>query len=223
MRSRAVLILVVGLLLLGLILQTGENNRARKASTYHNLLRFHVIANSDHRRDQEAKYLVRDALVSFLKPQLEKAAGYNEAREIVLENRRQIASIARETLDNAGFKYPVRVLIGRFTFPARAYGNIVLPAGGYEAVRVVLGEGKGANWWCVLFPPLCFVDISSTNVGMSDSGKGIQEVVAGEQLHRIENIENKEESGWPGPVHFRFRVLDWLRNESGHLARIINS
>jgi len=209
----------MGLLLLGLILQTEKNNQAREAYTYHNLIRFHVIANSDQQRDQHVKYLVRDALVNFLKPKLEKAASCDEAREIVLENRREITRIARETLDRAGFKYPVRVLIGRFTFPARAYGDVVLPTGGYEAVRVVLGEGKGANWWCVLFPPLCFVDISSANVGMSDYGKEVKETVAGKQLHSIE----KNETGSPGTVNLRFRVLDWLRDETGHLARIISS
>ncbi len=218
MKRRLVLILVM--LLLGLILQTGKNNHTRKAYTYHNLIRFHVIANSDHQRDQRVKYLVRDALINFLRPKLEKASSCDEAREIVLENRREIARIARETLDSAGFKYPVQVLIGRFTFPARAYGDVVLPAGGYEAVRVVLGEGKGANWWCVLFPPLCFVDISSSNVGMSDYSKEVEEAVAGEQL---QSIENKNETGWSGPVNLRFRVLDWLRDETGHLARIISS
>lgn len=211
MKTRNVLILLIVLFCLWLTLKAGRYiNEAGRFYDYNRLIRFHVIANSDRQRDQDVKYRVRDALIAFLRPKLEKVTSYEEARRILLNNRSEIARIAHETLREAGLDNSVDVMIGRFTFPARAYGGVVLPAGEYEAVRVVLGEGKGANWWCVLFPPLCFVDIAGYDLDkmskMSNSGKEVKETTAA-----------------GGPVSLRFRLLDWIRNESGHLAKIISS
>lgn len=208
MKTRNVLILLIVLFCLWLTLKVGKhNNETGGFYDCNRLIRFHVIANSDRQRDQDVKYRVRDALIAFLRPKLEKVTSYEEARRTLLNNRSEIARIARETLREAGLDNSVNVMIGRFTFPARAYGGVVLPAGEYEAVRVVLGEGKGANWWCVLFPPLCFVDIAGYDVDkMSNSGKEVKETTAAGE-----------------PVSLRFRLLDWIRNESGHLAKIISS
>lgn len=214
MRRRTGLVLLVICLLLGVssYLMQGSG-LVRKAYTSDNLIRFHVIANSDDRGDQRIKYLVRDALVTYLKPKLKKASSYREARQIVLEHREELAGIARQVLENAGYRYPVKVEVGRFDFPARAYGELVLPAGGYEAVRVVLGEGKGANWWCVLFPPLCLVDISGAPLSSHATDSLTEEAVAGQLPDPVV----------PEGVDLRFRVWDWLQDEGGYLARLINS
>lgn len=216
MRRRVGIIVVIGLMLAGLIFQN-EKAQVKKAYTYHNLIRFHVIANSNEQKDQDVKHLIRDLLVNYLKPELEKAAGYEEARRIVMQNRGQIADIARETLAGAGFSYPVEVQVGTSTFPTRAYGDLVLPAGEYEAVRVVLGDGQGANWWCVLFPPLCFVDISGSDFGMSEINEEVQDAAA--KSFRDDSFEKRTDNNSAG---IRIRVLDWLRDETGYLARRIS-
>lgn len=126
------------------------------------LIRFHVIANSDTLEDQAMKRAVRDRLVSVIGNQFEQAQNIEEAREIILANQDLILQEARQEVVNWGKSYEVRLAYGDFLFPTKSYGNFVLPAGEYEALRVIIGEGKGQNWWCVLFPPLCFVDISTS-------------------------------------------------------------
>ncbi|MGB9791006.1 MAG: stage II sporulation protein R [Thermacetogeniaceae bacterium] len=193
-----------------LALATGRDND-NGIYDYNKLIRLHVIANSDSKRDQDVKYHVRDALIDFLRPKLKGVSSFEEAKGILLENRCEIAEIARETLRREGFDYGAAVCIGRFAFPARAYGRIVLPAGDYEAVRIVLGEGKGANWWCVLFPPLCFVDISGYDLDNMSNNSGEKKIRA------------KETAAVGKPIMLRFRVLDWIRSEGEHLAKIISS
>jgi len=131
-----------------------------EAYNQHNLIRFHVIANSDSERDQELKRKVRDLIVKEMTPEFSKAKNLDEAREIAEGHLEKISSIAAEEVQAWGEDYPVSVQLGTFGFPVKTYGDLTLPAGNYEAVRVVIGHGQGANWWCVLFPPLCFVDVS---------------------------------------------------------------
>lgn len=130
------------------------------AYNQHNLIRFHVIANSDSDRDQALKRRVRDLVVEKMTPEFSKAKNLNEARRIARLHLEDIKEIARGEVKLWGTDYPVSVELGKFDFPVKTYGKLTLPAGSYEAVRVVIGEGQGANWWCVLFPPLCFVDVS---------------------------------------------------------------
>lgn len=125
------------------------------------LIRLHVLANSDSERDQQLKLRVRDSVIAYLAPYLEPATNVQQARQIVLAQQQQLAEIAKKTIAANGYDYPVTVQIGDFDFPLKAYGNLVLPAGKYEAVRILIGKAEGKNWWCVLFPPLCFIDMTN--------------------------------------------------------------
>lgn len=126
----------------------------------HELIRFHVIANSDSEMDQALKRKIRDRVVQQMTPEFAKAKNLTEARAVAEEHLAEIQAIAAKEVKAWGKSYPVKVQLGRFDFPVKSYGDLTLPAGNYEAVRVVIGQGQGANWWCVLFPPLCFVDVS---------------------------------------------------------------
>lgn len=126
----------------------------------HDLIRFHVIANSDSEMDQALKRKIRDLIVQQMTPEFAKAHNLSEARAVAKEHLAEIQAIAGKEVKAWGKGYPVKVELGRFNFPIKSYGDLTLPAGNYEAVRVVIGQGQGANWWCVLFPPLCFVDVS---------------------------------------------------------------
>ncbi|MFZ5899253.1 MAG: stage II sporulation protein R [Bacillota bacterium] len=134
------------------------SGKAVQAYSPDNLIRFHVIANSDSEADQALKLKVRDAVVQAMTPKVEGISSVEEAREVVRANVGMIQEVSREQVRRNGFDYPVRVYYGRYSFPDRVYGSWKVPAGEYEAVRVVIGEGSGQNWWCVLFPPLCFVN-----------------------------------------------------------------
>ena len=125
------------------------------AKIYDNVIRLHVISNTASQTDQEVKLLVRDAI-------LEKA-GYifsgkdiNQALEISRFSKDELTNIAKQVVLENGFDYDVRVELGRENYPIREYDGVTYPAGEYYSLRVVLGSGSGQNWWCVLFPPLCF-------------------------------------------------------------------
>lgn len=118
--------------------------------------RLHIIANSDSAADQALKLQVRDGVVAYLGPLLAEAETREQAEEIVVANLDQLEALAAGI--TADFGYGARAEVGQFAFPAKRYGEIYLPAGEYQALRLQLGEAAGHNWWCVLFPPLCFVD-----------------------------------------------------------------
>lgn len=136
------------------------------------LIRFHVIANSDSAADQALKFRVRDVIVQAMAPRFRQAKNIEEAREIAQANLGYMEQLAKQEICAAGKDYPVAVYLGHFQFPEKTYHlatagtpgertSLTLPAGEYEAVRVVIGRGTGANWWCVLFPPLCFVNLQN--------------------------------------------------------------
>lgn len=138
---------------------------AQESKLANSVLRLHVIANSDAPTDQALKMAVKDEIVAYMQAEFVNVDNAAEAKELAQKNRAQIKRIAQQKIKSCGYDYPVEVTIGEFAFPLKSYGNMVFPAGQYQAVRVVLGEGAGKNWWCVLFPPLCLV--SSADRGLS--------------------------------------------------------
>lgn len=122
------------------------------------VLRLHVIANSDAPDDQQLKLKVRDAILDFERTRLSGCKDNIEARAALMRNGSELISTVENVLIANGRDYGVQLMIGNYVFPEREYGYITYPEGEYEALKVVLGEGKGQNWWCVIFPPLCIVD-----------------------------------------------------------------
>lgn len=117
------------------------------------VLRLHILANSDSPGDQAVKLRVRDALL----PLFETAASYDDARAFVLDHGAALLNRCQAVLADAGVPYGAQILLGVSDFPDRTYGGVLFPAGDYDALQIVLGDGAGHNWWCVLFPPLCVV------------------------------------------------------------------
>jgi len=157
---RASLLLLLALLVSLIGFRYAFRPEAALAYNPNNLIRLHVVANSDSPPDQAVKLKVRDAVLDYLTPYLLTARNRSEARAIVIKHYAAIENVARQTLAGAGLTYEPRLELGRFTFPTKTYGSLTLPAGEYDALRITLGRGEGANWWCVLFPPLCLLDIA---------------------------------------------------------------
>ncbi len=130
---------------------------ARDCSEIRNsVLRMHVIANSDSDADQELKLKVRDAVLQAGKEYFDGSVTASQAEEKLIPVKEKLEQAAKQTIEENGFDYGVRVTICKEYFGTRTYDNdITLPAGQYEAVKVIIGEGKGHNWWCVMFPPMC--------------------------------------------------------------------
>lgn len=120
-------------------------------------IRIHIRANSNSEDDQSVKYLIRDRVVAYLVPLLADCGTAEKAKRILDKNKDKITALADAELYNNGFKYKADALLKRETFPARKYGDLSLAAGTYDALIINLGEAKGDNWWCVAFPPLCFI------------------------------------------------------------------
>jgi len=125
------------------------------------LLRLHVLANSNHPADQDLKLKVRDAVLRATYDLFADVKHLEEAKDVLATNWDLIKQTAINTIRSEGFNYDVTLELGVFTFPDRNYGDFFLPQGEYEALRIIIGAGQGDNWWCVLFPPLCFIDIDS--------------------------------------------------------------
>lgn len=142
-----------------------------EAALSENFIRLHVLANSDEKSDQELKLRVRDRIIEETKEIFDENTDFSSAKSDINENLEKIKAIAEDEISENGYDYPVKVTLGMSDFPTKEYGELVLPKGKYEALRVEIGKAEGQNWWCVLFPPLCFVDEACVKVSsaqMSD-------------------------------------------------------
>ena len=119
-------------------------------------LRIHIRANSNEASDQAVKYDVRDEVVAYLTPYIAECKDMAAAEDMLAKRLEGIETVAKGTLQKEGFEYGVRAEIKTESFPTRVYDGYALPAGEYRALIVYLGEGTGDNWWCVVYPPLCF-------------------------------------------------------------------
>lgn len=132
------------------------------------LIRFHVLADNDSTEAQADKLAVKDAVVAFMQEELKDSRDIAESRRIIQEDMLQMQKIAVATLQARGAEENVEIAYGNFYFPIKYYGAFTLPAGEYEAVRIIIGEGRGQNWWCVMFPPMCFTGASEDLGAYSD-------------------------------------------------------
>ncbi|MCG8542220.1 MAG: stage II sporulation protein R [Clostridia bacterium] len=209
------IIIVFGIIVSLISIYVSDFYRNRE-SFKENLIRFHVIANSDAPFDQALKLKVRDKILKEMDSKF-KAEDIGGAREIILENRDYIKEIAMEEVKENGFNYPVNIILEEHSFPTKNYGSITLPAGNYEALRIVLGNGRGKNWWCVLFPPLCFIDIKQglTNENTKDK---LQEVLSEEEYDMINNsVQRNGEL----PIKLKFKVVELFEESKWKLSKII--
>jgi stage II sporulation protein R len=124
-------------------------------------IRLRILANSDLDSDQALKRKVRDAVNAKISVWVKDLTSIKEARKVIKSKLPEIETTAEAVVKEEGSKQKVSVKFGKVQFPTKLYGQFLYPAGDYEAILITLGEGKGANWWCVLFPPLCFLDFSN--------------------------------------------------------------
>ena len=177
---------------------------AVSANISSSVFRLHVIANSDSAEDQNLKYLVRDALIDYMNSVSKNSNSKDEAISIAYQHKSDFYKIAKKVINDNGYDYNVNISIGNFTFPTKNYGDISLPAGYYDALKVEIGNASGQNWWCVMFPPLCFVDIS-TGIVPEDSKETIKDSLLTEEYNLINNAQTAD-------VKFKFKLLEFFQN-----------
>ncbi len=215
---------VACLLLVILLASTGgyyiyEQQRTRPVG----LIRLHIIANSNTFYDQRLKYQVKDHIVSEMAPAFSQATDIEAARQVADANVETIRSIAEKEIKRKGFDYQVQVVRGDYYFPAKKYTiqgengikSLTLPPGRYEAVRVIIGSGEGANWWCVLYPPLCFVNLQQAAPPM------ILPTASAAQERSIEKITDSiPESSRKPHIIYRFRMFELLKKTLNSRVRL---
>ena len=172
-----------------------------EGAIYSPTIRLHVLANSDSEEDQAEKLLVRDAVLAYLEDSLAQSGSYDSALSAVGDHLEGIRKRAEESLGN---KYAVRVELGREKYPVRQYENYSLPAGEYTSLRVLIGEGEGKNWWCVLFPRLC--TSRATEEEMYE-----EFIAAGFSPEQYRLIKNESSPKYK----IRFRILEILSEWTG--------
>ena len=163
------------------------------------LIRFHVIANSDSDKDQKLKLKVRDEVISYLQPKLENSNSIEESEKIIKNEYKTLENISKKVISKNGYNYIVKVGLEYSNFPAKQYSSVVLPAGKYKALRIIIGEGKGKNWWCVMFPPLCFVD-DQNGIIDEKTDKKLKEVLTEEERSEERRVGKECRSRW-SPYH----------------------
>lgn len=169
------------------------------------LIRFHVIANSDKDEDQNLKLKVRDEVLKYMQPKLNKSQSLEESRKILKEYDSKVKEIAKKVIKENGYDYKVETTLGQENFPEKSYGNITLPQGEYEAYRIIIGSGSGHNWWCVMFPPLCFVDMSKGQVSYDSNEEKMKKVLNEEEFALVDNTKEEEQ------VEVRFKLWDKIK------------
>lgn len=168
------------------------------------VFRLHVIANSDSKEDQELKLKVRDELLSYMNIISKDSANKQEAMQIANEHKEEFTQIAEKVIKENGYNYTVNVQVGKADFPTKYYGDITLPAGTYDALKVQIGEAKGQNWWCVMFPPLCFVDVS-TGIVPDNSKQELKQSLDNEEYDLISKTDDNE-------ILFKFKIVELFQN-----------
>lgn len=169
------------------------------------VLRLHIIANSNSDADQSLKLKVRNKIISDAGQLFSNCQSLDEAIKIANTNNQKLKQIAEKEIHAQGFDYPVNISVVKTAFPTKTYGNITLPSGKYTALRLEIGEAKGKNWWCVMYPPLCFTDGVLSASGLANS-KLKSELKPSEY-----SLITKENSG-AIPVEIRFKIVEVFQN-----------
>lgn len=188
-------ITIVALITVAAVLLAFEFFPFKERKIYTELIRLHVLANSGSEEDIAIKYMVRDAILSESETVFEDCASSDEAKSQMEETGKRIEAIANRVLLENGKTYSARAVWGKETYPQRQYDGITLPAGEYYSLRIQLGEAKGENWWCVLFPPLC-LGASAAKESMESIG--------------IEGDSYKTFTDSAPKYKIKFKLLQWL-------------
>lgn len=205
------IVIISMLFLLYLYLLATNYTYAISKDLSNNILRLHVIANSDTLEDQTLKYKVRDNIINYMNSISENITSKEEAIKLINENKENFIQIAKQTIINNGFDYDININLGNCYFPTKNYGDITLPSGNYDAIKIEIGESKGQNWWCVMFPPLCFVDVTS-GIVPEESKNIMKENLTTEEYSLISDSNfNKTENSI---IKFKFKLIELLNNSN---------
>ncbi len=186
-------------------------SKAISSNLSDSVFRLHIIANSDSSADQELKLKVRDKIIEYMNTLTSNSSDKKDVISIVNNHLDSFKEIALNTIKENGYNYDVNIEIGNFHFPTKSYGDISFPASNYDALKIEIGDAIGQNWWCVLFPPLCFVN-SSTGVVPDDSKNTLKENINSESYEIISEGNNSNDN--TSDIKIKFKIIEFFNNFS---------
>lgn len=183
---------LIGILITGLIVNAKRSEMQGELAKQ--VFRFHVLANSDSGEDQALKMKVKEAIIAYMKQELPQSDSVETTKKWARENLLQIEQVAAEIIAEEGYEYSVKAEVTICDFPDKTYGDITFPAGEYEALRIEIGQAKGQNWWCVLYPNLCFID--AVHAVVPEKGKNELKEVLEEDTYEMVTTTTRFKIGW---------------------------
>lgn len=158
------------------------------------VFRFHVLANSDSKEDQVLKMQVKEAVLAYMRRELPESDNVETTKKWARANTGEIVQLAEQVIQEEGYSYSVMAEVTTCEFPEKTYGDITFPPGEYEALRIEIGEAKGQNWWCVLYPNLCFMD--AVHAVVPEQGKKDLKKVLEEDTYEMVTATTRFRIGW---------------------------
>ncbi|MBQ2922972.1 MAG: stage II sporulation protein R [Tyzzerella sp.] len=183
---------LIAILITGLLVNAKKNEMQDELARQ--VFRFHVLANSDSEEDQALKMKVKEEIITYMKQELPESDSVETTKKWARENLSQIEEVAERIIAEEGYEYPVKAEVTTCDFPDKSYGDITFPAGEYEALRIEIGQAKGQNWWCVLYPNLCFID--AVHAVVPDEGKADLKEVLEEDTYEMVTTRTRFKIGW---------------------------
>ena len=188
----AIVGVLIAILITGLLVNAKKNEMQDELARQ--VFRFHVLANSDSEEDQALKMKVKEEIITYMKQELPESDSVETTKKWARENLSQIEEVAERIIAEEGYEYPVKAEVTTCDFPDKSYGDITFPAGEYEALRIEIGQAKGQNWWCVLYPNLCFID--AVHAVVPDEGKADLKEVLEEDTYEMVTTRTRFKIGW---------------------------
>ena len=176
----------------GTVIKTNEMEVQKRMAQ--EVFRFHVLANSDSEGDQTLKLQVKERILEYMKEELPVSESVEETKKWALEHLEDIEVVAREMICEKGYDYPVKARVTKCNFPQKTYGDVTFPSGEYEALRIEIGEAEGQNWWCVLYPNLCFID--AVHAVVPEEGKEELREVLDDEAYELVTSKTRFKIRW---------------------------
>lgn len=195
------IVIIVSLVIVKEEVKTDIDACRIQESIAQNIIRFHVRANSDSDSDQQLKLKVKNEVTALLQPMLTNSDSVEQSRNIIAQHMQDIKDTALDTIHNEGYSYDVNVYFEKSYFPMKSYADVTFPPGEYEAFRIDIGDADGRNWWCVLYPPLCFVDAVYGELP-KESKEQLKNVLTDDEYNAITNTQ----------YEYRFKYLTFLND-----------
>ncbi|MBP3462173.1 MAG: stage II sporulation protein R [Tyzzerella sp.] len=184
--------ILISLLVTGIVVNAKQSQMQQELAE--EVFRFHVLANSDSKEDQALKMQVKEAVIAYMKEEIPCSDSVETTKDWARSHLDAIVNLAEAVIMEEGYAYEVMAEVTTCDFPEKTYGDITFPAGEYEALRIEIGEAKGQNWWCVLYPNLCFID--AVHAVVPEEGKKDLKKVLEEDTYEMVTATTRFRIGW---------------------------